>query len=78
MNNIKNIVENENKKKVGNASIQKKINLIIKKINNKIKIELAKDVMSYQTLLQSSKKNDFDDKINAFYHIILNKISSHL
>lgn len=83
MDKIKNIVEkNENEvKNIKNTSIpiETKINIIIKKLNNKIKNEVVKDLMEYETILkQSGETVSRSAKMNAFYHFILNKINSHL
>ena len=43
-----------------------------------------KEVLEYITLLKKSKKtssgssSDFNNKINAFYHLILNKIEKKI
>lgn len=83
MDKIKNIVEkNENEvKNIKNTSIpiETKINIIIKKLNNKIKNEVVKDLIEYETILkQSGETVSRSAKVNAFYHFVLNKINSHL
>jgi hypothetical protein len=83
MDKIKNIVEkNENEvKNIKNTSIpiETKINIIIKKLNNKIKNEVVKDLIEYETILkQTGETVSRSAKVNAFYHFVLNKINSYL
>ena len=81
MNKIKNItdnIENNNKKKLTVASIEKKRNIVIKKLNNKIKTDIAKFVMEYQMTLNRSENTNLQGKLNALYYVILNNINSNL
>lgn len=88
VNKIKNIIEkskNENRDSEENGlSIQDKIQRLIKKINNKIKAEVVKELMEYENVVENEikhNKNNDDEiemKMNAFYHYILNKIISKI
>ena len=81
LNKIKNItdnIENNNKKKLTVASIEKKRNIVIKKLNNKIKTDIAKFVMEYQITLNRSENTNLQGKLNALYYVILNNINSNL
>ena len=89
VNKIKNIIEktkNENRDCEKSVSIQNKIHTIIKKINNKIKAEVVKELMEYETIVENETKKNIDEddeneietKMNAFYHYILNKINSKI
>jgi hypothetical protein len=70
----------ETHKKVKKVPIKKKITIIIEKITNKLQSELMKEYMNYILVLEnnSKKQGSYVDKINAFYHVILNKIESNL
>jgi hypothetical protein len=91
MNKIKTIIEktkNENTGCEKGTSIQDKIQRIIKKINNKIKTEVVKELMEYESILENETKKkkgadaDINDEIesnmHAFYHFVLNKINSKI
>ena len=78
---IKNIVQKSEKETSSfkNASLHKKLNNIVKKITKKIKVQFTKDIISYGSILEtysSGIKNNNDDILTAFYHLILNKITS--
>jgi hypothetical protein len=82
-NKIKNIVNNvktEARKKVKIVPIEKKINTIMEKITNKIQSEMMKEYINYKLILENSKKpnGSYIHKVNAFYHVLLNKIESSL
>ena len=70
----------ETHKKVKIIPIEKKLNIIIEKITNKLQSNLMKEYMNYILILEHSKKQNgsYKDKINAFYYVILNKIESSL
>jgi hypothetical protein len=83
LNKIKNIVNNVNTeahKKIKPIPIEKKINTIMEKITNKIHSEMIKEYMNYIFILENSKKpnGSYIHKVNAFYHVLLNKIESSL
>ena len=83
LNKIKNIVNDvktEARKKVKNVPIEKKINIIIEKITNKVQSEIMKEYINYKLILENSKKrkDSYIHKVNAFYHVILNKIESNI
>ena len=84
LNKIKNIVNTvkmETHKKIKKVPIKKKINIIIEKITNKLQSELMKEYMNYILVLENNskkQKGSYVDKLNAFYHVILNKIESNL
>lgn len=88
VNKIKNIIEkskNENRdSEEKGLSIQDKIQMLIKKINNKIKAEVVKELMEYENVVENEIKNnknnddEIEMKMNAFYHYILNKINSKI
>ena len=63
-------------------SIHEKLNNVIKKVTKKIKVEITKDVVNYGNILEtySSKKTNknVNDLLNAFYHLVLNKINSKI
>jgi len=82
-NKIKNIVDNvktEAHKKVKVAPIEKKINTIMEKITNKVQSEIMKEYINYKLILENSKKRNgsYIHKVNAFYHVLLNKIESNI
>ena len=83
-NKIKNIIQKYEKEvsSLKKISIHKKLNNIIKKITKKIKVEITKDVVNYGNILEtySSKKTNknVNDLLNAFYHLVLNKINSKI
>ena len=79
--NIVNAVKMETHKKIKKVPIKKKINIIIDKITNKLQSELMKEYMNYILVLENNskkQKGSYVDKLNAFYHVILNKIESSL
>jgi succinylglutamate desuccinylase len=84
LNKIKNIIQKYEKEvsSLKKISIHKKLNNIIKKITKKIKVEITKDVVNYGNILEtySSKKTNknVNDLLNAFYHLVLNKINSKI
>ena len=83
INKIKNIVNNVNaeiRDKVKVVPIEKRISVIIEKFTNKLQSEIMKEYMNYTLILENSSKQKkcYTDKINAFYHILLNKIDSKL
>ena len=81
INNIVNAVKMETHKKIKKVPIKKKINIIIDKITNKLQSELMKEYMNYILVLENNskkQKGSYVDKLNAFYHVILNKIESSL
>jgi hypothetical protein len=80
INNIVNNVKVKTNKKVKIIPIEKKLNIIIEKITNKLQLNLMKEYMNYILILEHSKKQNssYKDKINAFYYVILNKIESSL
>ena len=83
LNKIKNIVidvKTEARKKVKIVPIEKKINTIMEKITNKVQSEIMKEYINYKLILDNSKKrkDSYIHKINAFYHVLLNKIESNI
>jgi hypothetical protein len=83
INKIKNIVDNvktEARKKVKIVPIEKKINTIMEKITNKVQSEIMKEYINYKLILENSKKrkDSYIHKVNAFYHVLLNKIESNI
>ena len=83
LNKIKNIVNNvktEARKKVKIVPIEKKINTIMEKITNKVQSEIMKEYINYKLILDNSKKrkDSYTHKVNAFYHVLLNKIESNI
>ncbi len=52
----------------------------MEKITNKVQSEIMKEYINYKLVLENSKKQtgSYINKINAFYHILLNKIDSNL
>jgi len=83
LNKIKNIVNNvktEARKKVKIIPIEKKINTIMEKITNKVQSEIMKEYINYKLILDNSKKrkDSYIHKVNAFYHVLLNKIESNI
>ena len=83
LNKIKNIVNNvkiEARKKVKIVPIEKKINTIMEKITNKMQSEIMKEYINYKLILENSKKRNgsYIHKVNAFYHVLLNKIESNI
>lgn len=82
-NKIKNIINNvktEARKKVKVVPIEKKINTIMEKITNKVQSEIMKEYINYKLILENSKKRNgsYIHKVNAFYHVLLNKIESNI
>ena len=83
INKIKNVVNNVKTEIFNNTKIipiEKKINIIIEKVTNKLQSELMKEYMNYTLILENStnQNGSYTDKLNAFYHILLNKIDSKL
>ena len=83
LNKIKNVVNNVNteaRKKVKVVPIEKKINTIMEKITNKVQSEIMKEYINYNLILENSKKRNgsYMHKVNAFYHVLLNKIESNI
>lgn len=87
--NESNELNKKNIKNIKNISLEKKISLILKRINIKIQTEFAKETMNYMNILKSSKKpisnddddddgDDFKHKLSAIYYLILNKIDKKL
>ena len=82
LNKIKNIIQKDKiktSKTVKIVPIEKRIQLIIKKVTNNIESEILKQYINYKMILDNSKKkNNNVNKIDAFYHLLLNKIDSTL
>ena len=81
LNKIKNIIRNdkvEESKNIRIVPIQKKIQSIIKKVTNNIESEIMKQYINYKLIIDNSKKKNNGNKLNAFYHLILNNIDSGL
>ena len=81
LNKIKNIILNdkvEESKNIRIVPIQKKIQSIIKKVTNNIESEIMKQYINYKLIIDHSKKKNDVNKLNAFYHLILNNIDSGL
>ena len=69
----------EESKNIRVVPIQKKIQSIIKKVTNNIESEIMKQFINYKLIIDHSKKKNNDvNKLNAFYHLILNTIDSSL
>ena len=82
LNKIKNVIQNEKVETRNNVKvvpIEKKLLLIMKKITTKLESELTKEIINYKLILNNFKKSDnFQNKINAFYYTLLNKIDNSL
>ena len=52
----------------------------MEKITNKVQSEIMKEYINYKLILENSKKQNgsYIHKVNAFYHVILNKIESNI
>ena len=52
----------------------------MEKITNKVQSEFMKEYINYKLILENSNKHtgSYIHNINAFYHILLNKIDSKL